>query len=274
MPNYQLEEGEIAAIATAILGYTDDEIPTSKKPEKTPRLEAIEAGRRLVDEYSCRSCHILEARGGAIREVIAQQGMAEGRTRPAALAYAPPNLRTQGAKVQPDWLYEFLHGPELIRPWLNVRMPTYGFDDEELNALTQYFAAVDDASFPFDEKFTLAHEWPRDMVRAGERLASDDNLKCFRCHVREGVTPATEPSQWGPDMALAAERLRFEWVQEWIADPQAIMPGTNMPQYYTDLSPGSSLYVDRGRGNAPILDQDPVSQIEALASYIMNLGQR
>jgi hypothetical protein len=52
------------------------------------------------------------------------------------------------------------------------------------------------------------------------------------------------------------------------------MPGTSMPQYFTDLSPGSSPYVDRGRGNTPILDQDPRAQIEALASYIMNLGQR
>jgi len=274
MPDFVLTDEEVGAISTAILGYTDEEIPDSKKPEKTPRREAIEAGRQLIDKYSCRSCHILEERGGAIRTVIAEQGMAEGRTRPAALAFAPPNLRTQGARTQPDWLYTFLHGPELIRPWLSVRMPTYGFTDEELNTLTMYFAAVDDAPYPFDEKFTLAHSYPRDMVRAGDRLASDDILKCFRCHVREGVTPATDPSQWGPDLALAADRLRFEWLQDWIADPQAIMPGTSMPQYFTDLSPGSSPYVDRVRGNAPILDQDPVTQIEALASYIMSLGQR
>jgi cytochrome c2 len=274
MPNYLLTQREIGAIATTILGYTDEDIPDSKRPEKTPRREAIEAGRALVHEFNCRSCHILEEHGGAIRDVIAEQGMAEGRTRPAALAFAPPNLRTEGAKVQPDWLYRFLSGPSPIRPWLNVRMPSYDFNDEQLNAITQYFAAVDQASYPFDEKFTLDHTWPRDMVRDGERLASDDNLRCFRCHVRAGVTPATDPSQWGPDMALAGERLRFEWLQEWISDPQAIMPGTNMPQYYTNLTPGSSPYVDRGRGNAPILDQDPVRQIEALASYIMALGQR
>jgi hypothetical protein len=75
-------------------------------------------------------------------------------------------------------------------------------------------------------------------------------------------------------MALAADRLRYAWVQECIADPQAIMLGTNVPHYYTGLSPDSSLCVDRGGENAPILDQDPASQIEALASYIMDLGQR
>ena len=34
-------------------------------------------------------------------------------------------------------------------------------------------------------------------------------------------------------MALAAERLRYEWLQDWIINPQAIFPGTKMPQYFT-----------------------------------------
>ena len=47
----------------------------------------------------------------------------------ADASLAPPLLTPEGAKVQPDWLYAFLQGPITIRPWLNVRMPTFGLDD-------------------------------------------------------------------------------------------------------------------------------------------------
>ena len=51
-------------------------------------------------------------------------------------------LTPEGARVQPDWLYAFLRGPITIRPWLNVRMPTFGLDDRNLNGVIRYFGAV------------------------------------------------------------------------------------------------------------------------------------
>ena len=55
---------------------------------------------------------------------------------------APPLLTPEGAKVQPDWLYAFLQAPITIRPWLNVRMPTFGLDDGRWNAIIDYFEAT------------------------------------------------------------------------------------------------------------------------------------
>ena len=70
----------------------------------------------------------------------------------------PPMLRTQGAKTQQQWLFEFLLRPSEnpIRPALhpivpggkgppdpNIRMPDFGFSDEEAGALVRYFWARD-----------------------------------------------------------------------------------------------------------------------------------
>jgi len=274
MPHFDFTREEVEAVATAILGYTDEEIPASKKPAETPRKIAMETGRQVVSDYNCRACHIIEGRGGAILDPIVELGVAAGQDAAVAAAYAPPNLNTQGAKTQPAWLYRFLTEPSDIRPWLNVRMPTFGFDDAQLNALTAYFSALDAAPFPFDEKFTVTHQYPREMVQAGNRLASNDNLQCFRCHVQEGVPPAgTSPDTWAPDLALSRERLRFEWLQDWIADPQRIFPGTKMPQYFTWDLDDPSIFTDRGRNSAPVLDGNTRAQIEALAAYLMSLGQ-
>jgi len=227
---------------------------------------ALEDGRRLIQKYGCRNCHIVEGRGGDIQEVIvARRGERFGENQAVAAAFAPPNLNTEGAKTQPDWLYGFLRDPsEPLRPWLNVRMPTFDFTDAELNTLTAYFAALDEAAYPFDARFSTAHDYPQDLVQAGEEMARGQ-LQCFRCHVRGGQTPNEDPATWAPDLALAADRLRYEWVQDWIADPQSIFPGTRMPAFYQTLEPGSSPY--------DFLDNDPRRQIEALAAYIMTIGQ-
>lgn len=268
MPNFGLTSEEIQAISVAILGYTDEVIPPAKRPAATPRKIAAEAGRQLADDYNCRACHVLEGRGGVIREPIIARRVELGlsQTEAAAGAFAPPNLNTEGAKTQPDWLYRFLSEPFTVRPWLNVRMPTFGFNDTELNALTHYFSAIDDAPYPFDERFTVAHEYPQELVAAGRELST--RLQCFRCHVQDGVPPSgLTPDQWAPDLALAAGRLRYEWVQLWIANPTAIFPGTRMPQYWQDLdAPGPPQLQD-------ILDGDSRRQVEALAAYIMSIGQ-
>ncbi len=270
MPNFGLTPAEIQAVATATLGYTDEVIPDIKKPAQTPRKVAMEAGRQIVNDYNCRACHIIEDRGGAIRAPIEALGIAAGQDRAVAAAYAPPNLNTEGAKTQPEWLYRFLNEPTEIRPWLNVRMPTFEFNGEQLNSLTAYFSALDDAAYPFDDKFTVAHEYPRTIVTAGRTLAQGQ-LQCFRCHVQDGVPPAGQaPDQWAPDLAMAAQRLRYEWIQDWIADPQSIFPGTKMPQYWQELDTPSFFTAPNG---SPVLDGNTRQQIEALAAYIMSIGE-
>ena len=268
MPSFDLTEEEIEAIATAIMGFTSEETPIEGLPAPTPQRLAIEKGRHIADVYNCRGCHILEDRGGAIRDVIADAMVASGSvaSHAAGLVFGPPNLKSEGSRVQPTWLYRFFDEPSIIRPWLEVRMPTFQFDDDDLNSLTAYFAALDEAPYPFEETFTTAHEYPANLVREGAVLAADQrgSLQCFSCHFRGNQEPRVPPTQWAPDLALAADRLRPEWIDGWIKDPQSLQPGTNMPQFYANLEPG--------RGYWAPLDNDPQVEIDALVAYIMSLG--
>jgi cbb3-type cytochrome oxidase cytochrome c subunit len=268
MPNFDLSHEEIDAIAVAVLGFTDEEMRPAAKPAETPARLAILEGQAIADQYNCRGCHILQGQGGAIRPVIAAAKVASGEvaSQAAGLVFGPPNLESQGARVQPEWLYQFFTAPSTVRPWLDVRMPTFDFDDHELNALTAYFAALDDVPYPFESTYTTAHEYPRDLVREGGQLAADQrgSLQCFSCHFRGTQQPRVPSTQWAPDLALAANRLRPDWIDGWIKNPQALQPGTNMPQFYTSLEPGRGFW-------AP-LNRDPQAEIDALVAYIMSLG--
>ncbi len=60
----------------------------------------------------------------------------------------PPPLYREGERVQPNWLYQFLLSPKMLRPVTLLRMPRFNMSGEEAAALVDYFAAVDRLSNP------------------------------------------------------------------------------------------------------------------------------
>ena len=62
---------------------------------------------------------------------------------------SPPPLFQEGLKVQTPWLYRFLKDPGPIRRTTVLRMPRFNLDDDEAQALANYFAAVDRAEYPY-----------------------------------------------------------------------------------------------------------------------------
>ena len=117
-------EEEVERLLTAIMSFQREIQPAAAMPAKigAPRLHDA-AGGTLVHRRNCVGCHIIEGDGGDFLKLVAEPSL------------GPPMLTPEGARVQPDWLYAFLRGPITIRPWLNVRMPTFGLDDQNLNGV-------------------------------------------------------------------------------------------------------------------------------------------
>jgi len=62
------------------------------------------------------------------------------------------------------------------------------------------------------------------------RLTGPEGPNCFQCHFLNGVPPNAEgPIAWAPDLRNVRDRLRPDWVREWLTDPAKIYPGTAMP---------------------------------------------
>jgi mono/diheme cytochrome c family protein len=212
-------------------------------PVKTANIDFIYNGRTLVHRRNCVGCHIIEGDGGDFLKLVADPSL------------GPPMLTPEGARVQPDWLYAFLRGPITIRPWLNVRMPTFGLDDPNLNGVIRYFGAVSNTMGPFQ-----THE---PMVRTaattdgGKQLF--ELLKCQQCHVL-GAIPKDQPtSNLAPDLRMASERLQPDWILQWLKKPSDILPGTRMPAFWPDYP--KSFY--------PQLGGDAETQIRAIRDHLM-----
>jgi cbb3-type cytochrome oxidase cytochrome c subunit len=252
MPNFGFSDREVSAITMVLISMVKDIVPLEMRENPVP---AVVAGRQLIAEKNCKGCHIIEGLGSDIRghlRTIEQQ------------VQVPPNLNTQGQKTQPAWLLDFLRDPGRVRPrpWLDTRMPTFHFTEHETSVIAQYFSALDKVDyFPID---TSIQTTPG-RLSAGAQLFEE--MKCARCHPTGTPSAGASTAELAPNLMLASERLRPEWVIRWLTDPQRIAPNTRMPENWKADEQG------RRKTDFPdILGGNPEAQIQAVRDHLFRLS--
>src|SRR5438067_1419777 len=242
MPNYDFTDDEIQRLVTAIMSFQRDIQPPAAMPARSARYDFLQNGRTLVHRRNCVGCHIIEGSGGDFVKLVEDPSL------------GPPMLTPEGARVQADWLYAFIRGPITIRPWLSVRMPTFGLDDQNLNGVIRYFGSISNTIGPFQ-----THE----IVRASntEPVGKElfEKLQCQTCHVL-GTVPTDQPtSNLAPDLRMTPERLNPDWILDWLKKPSDILPGTRMPAFWPDYP--KSFY--------PELNGNAEAQMRAIRDHLM-----
>ncbi|MBL51707.1 MAG: hypothetical protein CMG57_07100 [Candidatus Marinimicrobia bacterium] len=257
MPNFYFSEEEIEAITTAVLAFNSNKVGENLKAyKKAPEL--YKKGHRLVKQYNCQGCHLIENRGGQLVEHI---GLPE---------YGPPNLNSEGRKANPDWLLTFFNNPSIIRPNLQVRMPSFHqISDEDWDAIIAYFQHLDGEKI----NYRAEHKFDQSSTEFLAGMKLHEFGECNKCHFYGEEFPSGEPATWAPNLALTKERLNPDWVTEWLRNPQVIMPGTKMPAPY--LPDQETLAADGGReimGDALVkLDGDTTAMLDGLRDYIWDI---
>ena len=247
MPQFDLADEDIKALRVVLAGFRDRRIPTRYLADHSARTVQVADGRRLMHQYNCIGCHEIEGRGGFIRKYYQESP-----------TFAPPILNGEGEKVQSPWLFSFLKAPVPIRPWLKLRMPTFGFSDQDDHMLVAFFNGLSKVDSPYAH-FEDA-KVPQENLEAARKLVSKDYFNCFSCHQQGEKKPEGPEEGWAPDLTLARQRLSPQWIVKWLRDPQKVQPGTKMPSFY----PG---------GPDDVLGGKEDLQIEALRDYIMTLGR-
>lgn len=246
MPDYGASAEEAERLVTAIVSFQREVQPLQAMPVRSARRDNVIEGRNLAQRRNCVSCHNIEAAagGGEYVKLVSDPSL------------APPGLTPEGARVQADWLYAFLRQPITIRPWLDVRMPTFGFDDASLNRVIRYFEGVSGKIETFQ-----THDVLRASNLAGEGAQLFITLKCQACHVL-GEIPKDQPvSNLAPDLRMAPERLQPDWIIEWLKNPGRILPGTRMPQYWPEYP----------KSPYPQMGGDGEAQVRAIRDHLLTL---
>ena len=257
MPNFYFSEEEIEAITAAVLGFNANKVSDNLKAHKKAP-DVYKEGHRLVKQYNCQGCHQIENRGGQLVEHI---GPPE---------YGPPNLNSEGRKANPDWLLSFFNNPSIIRPNLQVKMPSFHqISDEEWDAIIAYFQHIDDENINYRGE----HDFNINSTEfiAGAKL--HEIGQCNSCHFYGKEFPTGDAPTWAANLAMTKDRLNPEWVTEWLKNPQRIMPGTKMPAPYVPDT--TVLYSDGAKetwGSELIdLKGDTVAMLDGLRDYLWNI---
>jgi mono/diheme cytochrome c family protein len=244
MPDWGMSEVENERLQTAIMSFQREVQLAGALPARAANRDYTVTGRALVRRQNCVGCHEIEGDGGEFKKLVADPSL------------APPLLTPEGAKVQPDWLYAFIQGPITIRPWLKVRMPTFGLDDARINGIIRYFGATANSIGPFR---TYDEHQITELAKPGKEMF--ELLKCQSCHVL-GTIPADKPvDNLAPDLRMAHERLQPEWILQWLVAPLKIQPGTRMPMFWPDYP--KTAY--------PQLNSNAEMQIRSIRDHLMTL---
>jgi mono/diheme cytochrome c family protein len=206
----------------------------------------------------------------------------------------PPLLLREGHKVQTPWLTSFLRDPYKIRPAAQLRMPRFHWGGNPTPGVTRpadivatetrdvanYFAARDGAVFPYQEVPEREQAYLAELnslfggagaaatmpyLEAGWTLITKN--QCVQCHAIGQFKPTGEEKSHGPNLNQVSNRLRPQFMLEWIANPTRWVPYTAMPQVFPPLG---------GQAQNPVLgvpkelEGKPLEQIRAVRDMLLN----
>jgi cytochrome c551/c552 len=226
MPNLHLTKEQVQSLTTFLMGSEESALPASYQYRPLDYRRDIQEGWWVVKKYNCMGCHqFIAGQKSSLMTMPRYQDAQE---------QLPPKLLTEGARVEPEWLLHFLANPALsdsdtnrngVRSYLQIRMPTFSFSENELGKLVRFFQALARQPFPYiPDQTPLLTAKETDMARS---LFSSPAAPCLKCHATGD--PAHDRTATAPNFLQAKGRLKADWVERWIIDPQAISPGTSMP---------------------------------------------
>ena len=247
MPVLELTDEEIEAIVAYLSAIADEEFPRyewepyfSKSFDDltSEEFDALDdqvmKGKTLWSESRCSICHRVGERGG--------------------VAVHAPALTNAAMKLRRDWVVYWLADPRYY--FADSQMPHFRFTLEERKSLAAYLLRGDDTGgldveiAPDDQSFSSAP--PVDLIRRGREVI--ERTRCVVCHdipgIRDSLAVSLEQVQprndfellvrdarcltchsiegqgatFAPDLTTAGSRLRREWLEAFIHEPDIIRP--------------------------------------------------
>jgi len=228
MPKPNVNDEEIRALTTLLVGSVDPPFPAKYLYTPAGAARDIQAGWWLVTKYNCTGCHVIRA--GQTSSLMSVPRYKD----PDWKDQLPPSLIGEGARANPEWLARFLENPALsqtdtnrngVRTYLKAHMPTFYFSPDEIRTLVRFFGALSDQAQPYLPA-GLPPLTPQERQMARE-LFTSPGAPCLKCHATGDKTHDERAT--APNFLLASGRLKPAWTKRWLLDPSRIAPGTAMP---------------------------------------------
>lgn len=205
MPQYHLTPEDLDAITTALLSMTGPPATSGLErlvvPRKPAAYHPAGAFGQVYERYRCHVCHKFNGFGGDLA----------------------PDLSYEGSRAPRAWLISFLKNPQTLRPTLVLRMPQFNMTDQEATILADYVGMV--LQNPSVNLAGVdAKSFTPQMAAMGKQL-HEVKYQCQSWH-----TIGSGGGYVGPNLNNAGNWLTPAWIEAWLRNPQALVPGTIEPR--------------------------------------------
>lgn len=162
-------------------------------------------GKEIWEDNNCMGCHTLLGEG----------------------AYYAPELTKVVERRGEAWIRMFIKDTEAMYPGQR-KMVQYDFTDDQITdiiAFLEWNGNIDTNGFPADPDLApKADVVPGGAAKLAEAPPIYGQL-CSACHAIGGQGGVV-----GPALDTIGTRFDEPWFDKWLADPNAIRPGTTMPK--------------------------------------------
>ena len=285
MPNFHLSEDEISALTTFLLGSVEPNyhVSTEMGAKQEGARKDITEGWWIAQKYNCLSCHKMRAEDKpSYWQMPRFEAMeqASGSEAIRVMKDRPPSLIGIGARLDPEWLAEFLRNPALsdtdlhrngVRSYVETRMPTFDLSEREIAKLIRFFRALSEqpeTNLPQPVKSFTGPDDPDLAIAKGIVEQA-----CNKCH-----DVATFTKDWGntPGAPLQhAHRLNRTWIKEWLIDPTVmIVPLTGMPSLFTWNETEQRWILTGDASVKDLVDRYKGDHVELLQRYLVHVAAK
>jgi mono/diheme cytochrome c family protein len=205
MPQYNWAPSDLDAVTTALLSLKGP-APTNALenlivPRKEPNFHPTGPFAEVYNRYKCYVCHKFNGYGGDLA----------------------PDLSYEGSRAQRQWLVGFLKNPQTLRPTLILRMPQFNMSDKDSATLADYIGLV--LQHPDANPVSVDVKQFTPAVAALGKQLYEVKYQCQSCHTIGGTGGYV-----GPNLNNAGNWLTPAWIEAWLRNPQALIPGSIEPR--------------------------------------------
>ncbi|MFV1965535.1 MAG: cytochrome c family protein [Pirellulaceae bacterium] len=210
MPDFHLSDEDAEALTIALMSLSEASAPSKRYEVPSPRKVVFnpkdEFGE-LQRHYRCLSCHKIRDSGDLLAS----------------------DLTYEGNRVKREWLYHYLNEPYSMRRMLTIAMPIFHFPEQDSRLMADYVSHV----FVDSQMGAL---WKREHDKADPQRGKElfDAKGCIACHQRfdeggdVGPSLTTQVPEF-PQGTWVGDKLKGQWIFQWLKDPQSLLPETIEP---------------------------------------------
>lgn len=222
MPLIALTDEEVQALITRILAFDTPPLPARYVVRASAAQLSLRDLSWMVAHLNCNGCHRVNQRDARLAQFLERKNL------------TPPTLDGVGARLQGQYMYQFVLEPKPVRPWLKIRMPNFGFSEAQARTLVEGFAAAAAVTNPYT--YVAKENVAPDHFQRG--IHRFHHYKCMQCHptsVDQGLPEGVDPEDLSINLMLSKTRLRPQWIKDFLSRPKQISGAqTRMPTvFYT-----------------------------------------